>query len=791
MDDEPTGGIGTSLGLSVGGSIAGTIEEEGDDDVFAVSLESGVTYQIDLEGSRTGSGTLVDPFLNGVFDSDGLRVAVADDDGGVRTNSRIIFTPDESGTYFISATNFNNVTLDDTGTYTLFVDIEANSNRPDPTEIAFIPESGDDLIDAFTANFGYAPDEDGITRLTYSAFDTDSAFLVPFDREGVDITTTAASPLALSVASLERALSYIAEVAKIEFTEVEEEGPSFGAIRIAGNTAQFGNVIGVAAFPSELLTGGDIFIFEQRIPSDSLLESVVIHELGHALGLLHPEDGRANLPVEFAGAEFTQMSPSFTSVFFPDAVSADLHPTTFGYLDIIALRQIYGEDVGAFAGDTVYEYDLAAPVWETIFDLGGTDTILITGSGGDVSIDLTADSTALGGAFIDVGSTIRYVGSGGVIVGQRSETVFVSPESVIENVFAAGGDDRLVGNGAANRLRGNAGDDTLGGAEGDDTLSGGAGNDVLAGGMGNDALFAGSDDLGNDFLVGDAGNDILGGGEGDDFLVGGGQNSARTGFAAGDPSDDGFDILFGGGGNDTLIGGGFDDIDGDGSFDAGEVQISQAGNTLFAGAGDDLLVGADGADTLGGGSGDDHIMAGGGDDTLYGGSGDAADGELNDSLSGDAGADVIFASVGNDYVSGGSGGDTLFGGGGDDTLQGDAGDDVLFDGTGSDSISGGAGNDRFFANEGEDVFSGGEGGDVFAFSRGDGSNRIVDFDIAEDSLVLAATATDFGDIEDVISAMSSASISGVSGIVIDLGEGDSLFLDGVSAADAALLIVEF
>lgn len=791
MDDEPTGGIDTALGLSVGGSVTGTIEEEGDDDVFAVSLVAGVTYQIDLEGDRTGAGTLIDPFLNGIFDSRGARVTAADDDGGVRSNSRIIFTPDESGTYFISATNFNNAAFDDVGTYTLFVDIEANANRPDPTEVAFIPESGNDLIDAFTANFGYAPDEDGITRLTYSAFDTDSAFLVPFEREDVDITTTAASPLDLSVASLERALAYIAEVAKIEFTEVEEDGPSFGAIRIAGNTAQFGNVIGVAAFPSEFLTAGDIFIFEQRIPSDSLLESVVIHELGHALGLLHPEDGRASLPAEFAGAEFTQMSPSFTSVFFPDAVNADLHPTSFGYLDILALRQIYGEDVGAFAGDTVYEYDLAVPVWETIFDLGGTDTIQITGSGGDVFIDLTADSTALGGAFIDVGSTIRYVGAGGVIVGQRSETVFVSPESVIENVFAADGDDQLIGNEAANRLRGNAGDDTLGGAGGDDTLLGGAGDDVVSGGAGNDALFAGGGDLGDDFLVGAAGDDILGGGEGDDFLVGGGQNSTRAAILAGDPADDGFDILFGGSGNDTLIGGGFDDADGDGAFDTGEVQSSQAGNILFAGAGHDLLIGADGADTLGGGAGDDRILAGGGNDTLYGGAADAADGALNDSLAGGAGADLVFASGGNDHVSGGGGADTLFGGSGNDTLQGDTGDDILFDGTGSDSVSGGAGNDMFFANMGDDVFSGGDGGDVFAFSRGDGSNRITDFDVAEDRLILAATATDFGDIDDVISATSATSIGGISGVRIDLGGGDSLFLVGVSAADAALLIIEF
>lgn len=790
MDDEPIGGIGTALGLDVGGSITGTIEEEGDDDVFAINLQAGITYQIDLEGDRTGAGTLIDPFLNGIFDSSGVRVAAADDDGGVRSNSRILFTPSETGTYFISATSFNNTTLNDTGTYTLFVETEDKSNRPDPTEIVFVPASGNDLVDAFTANFGYAPDDDGVTRLTYSAFDTDSSFLVPFDRDGVDITTTAATPLDLSVASLARALEYVQEVAKIEFTEVEEEGPTFGAIRIAGNTAQFGNVIGVAAFPSELLTGGDIFIFEQRISSDSLLESVVIHELGHALGLLHPEDGRANLPSEFAGAEFTQMSPSFASVFFPQALTADLHPTSFGYLDILALRQIYGEDISAFAGDTVYEYDLSNPVWETIFDLGGTDTIQITGSGGSVSIDLTADDSALGGAFIDVGSTIRYIGAGGIVVGQRSETVFVSPESVIENIFAADGDDRLVGNAAANRLRGDAGNDTLQGAEGHDTVAGGSGDDVLSGGAGNDALFAGDGDVGDDFLVGDAGDDILGGGAGDDFIVGGGQNSSRVGLAASNPEDDGADILFGGSGADTLIGGGFDDIDADGQYDDGEATLTAAANAIFAGTGADLLVGALGDDTLGGGAGDDRIMAGDGADILYGGPGDEADRGLNDRLFAEAGDDLVFASGGRDSVSGDVGNDTLFGGDGNDTLDGGTDGDVLFDGAGDDSVVGGAGDDTLFSGTGDDTLTGGEGADTFAFSAGDGKDRITDFDLDADSLVLLSTATDFADIEDVAAAAAETTIGGVAGLLITLGGGDSLFLAGLSATDVALMNVE-
>ena len=48
-DDTDTTGT-----VEVGGSVTGEIEAQGDQDWFAVTLEAGKTYQIDMEGSPTG-----------------------------------------------------------------------------------------------------------------------------------------------------------------------------------------------------------------------------------------------------------------------------------------------------------------------------------------------------------------------------------------------------------------------------------------------------------------------------------------------------------------------------------------------------------------------------------------------------------------------------------------------------------------------------------------------------------------------------------------------------------------
>ena len=112
----------TTGAVTVGGSVTGKIETSGDRDWFAVTLEAGKVYRIDLEGSPTGAGSLWDPYLRGIYDANGNRISgTTDDDGGEGLNSRMTFTPSSSATYYVAAGAFDNVFGHRTGTYTLSV----------------------------------------------------------------------------------------------------------------------------------------------------------------------------------------------------------------------------------------------------------------------------------------------------------------------------------------------------------------------------------------------------------------------------------------------------------------------------------------------------------------------------------------------------------------------------------------------------------------------------------------------------------------------------------------------
>ena len=123
--DDFKAGTGTSGGVVVGGSATGDVELGGDRDWFAVTLEAGTTYRIDLEGFRTGAGTLWDTYLYGVHDANRVRFpGTRDDDGGVGRNSYVEFTAEDAGTYYVAAGAFGN----QEGTYTLSVSVSVEDS---------------------------------------------------------------------------------------------------------------------------------------------------------------------------------------------------------------------------------------------------------------------------------------------------------------------------------------------------------------------------------------------------------------------------------------------------------------------------------------------------------------------------------------------------------------------------------------------------------------------------------------------------------------------------------------
>ncbi|WP_324770601.1 M10 family metallopeptidase [Pokkaliibacter plantistimulans] len=426
------------------------------------------------------------------------------------------------------------------------------------------------------------------------------------------------------------ALNSWSNVANITFTQVNETSTSFGDIRLAYYNSMSEGTLGWSYYPGYLDFAGDIWInsdFDWSgdfLTDGSLGLSTLIHEIGHAIGLDHPESNGLTAGYDLSNTIMSYNEHPHAWVYDNAGGYGYVQPSTPMIYDIAAIQYLYGANMSYHAGNNVYEFDPNKPFIETIWDAGGNDTISISNFSLGSTIDLREGHL----------SSITYnvdsnAGSNDQDLYDGTDNLGIAFNAVIENATGGSGHDIITGNAVDNRLIGNAGNDILTGLDGNDTLNGGIGADQLFGGNGNDRLIGGygNDNLyggnGNDYLEGGLGNDILFGNAGDDQIVAGAGHDQLYG-------QDGSDTLFGGLGNDMLNGG-----------NSNDVLFGQDGNDqLFGGIGADFLSGGNGNDILSGQMGNDVLQGQNGDDTLIGG-------------------------LGNDRLNGGSGNDTYIFGRGD------------------------------------------------------------------------------------------------------------------------------
>ena len=157
--------------VEVGASATGTINSAGDFDWFKVVLEAGKTYQIDMKGVDGGGGTLADPYLHNIRDSESEEIDDTgnDDIGGeddIR-DSQITFTPTDAGAYYLVAAHAGSAS----GTYTLSVrDVTPSTDATLSalslgTGVTLSPTFASDTY-AYTASVANSVDEVTVTPTT-------------------------------------------------------------------------------------------------------------------------------------------------------------------------------------------------------------------------------------------------------------------------------------------------------------------------------------------------------------------------------------------------------------------------------------------------------------------------------------------------------------------------------------------------------------------------------------------------------------------------------------------------
>lgn len=619
------------------------------------------------------------------------------------------------------------------------------------------------------SNYSWANGMGQATTVTFAFRDT---FLTTLPEDTTGHNAFSAAQISATLA----ALAAWSDVANITFQRVDDAGTGYSE----NATILFGNYTsgqdGAAAFaylpvgmPGSRLSGsvqGDVWInsslsYNANPVMQAYGQQVLLHEIGHAIGLSHPAayNASANGTITYGvNAIYFEDSRQYTvmSYFSERETGGDFRSGGAGANrysavplldDIAAAQRLYGANTTTRTGDTVYGFNSnAGQPWFTavnsssalifaVWDAGGTDTFDFSGYAFAQTIDLRQ------GAFSSVGS---LVGNVAIAIGV-----------VIENVVGGTGADTIRGNSAANLITSNGGNDQIDGGLGSDTVVfSGARASYTISWNGQVGTVTG---LGQTVTVSNV-----------EFL----QFSDTTIAAA--PTGG---LLVGGDiTNETINGTTFSDI------------IGGLG-------GNDTITGLAGADTLDGGSGDDVLDGGDGDDLLIGGRGD-------DALNGGAGHDIAdftdavdgaTINLATGVASGGAGSDTLsgveevLGSTHADTITGDGAANILRGGGGIDTISGGGGDDQLFAG------APGEGGGAPDIVKAQGTaNATIG------TAVSLTGAFDLGTREDVVSSTTiphatvvATTHGGVEYYAVTVEAGETVVFDIDNASfDSVLRIVD-
>ena len=498
----------TTGSVNVGGSHNGTLDVTGDKDWIAVELTQGQAYGVSLSGndgsyideatedvghnpsilncgcpsclgsvkqSIEGSeieAALIDPYLY-IYDDDGNFIK-SDDDSGSGRNSYLTLTPTYSGTFYIEARAWND-------NYTGDYKIEVSEVIP--------------------------PRPTGALEWGNAAWNTSQTINVYFADNGVTVSdgTTSTGFSQVEETSMMEMLNNVTNFANIDFQKTESQ---VGAdIRFA-HADLGGGLLGYMIpqnYNSDeglgVLTNNSSYWNDTSMQVGGFMYVVVVHEIGHGLGLSHPHDtGGGSQVMEGVSSssdmgDYGHMNQSvYTVMSYNEGFAA--HPlglpsdygsgymASFAALDMAVLQSYYGANTSYNDSSNTYTLD-SKDYYETIWDSGGLDEITM-GENSNAVIDLRA-------------ATLEYEVGGAGFVSYNANAkggYTIANGVVIENAKGGGGNDIITGNDANNIIYGG---------------SGAGVKDILTGNLGADIFISCIADATTDLLFADTITDFING----------------------------------------------------------------------------------------------------------------------------------------------------------------------------------------------------------------------------------------------------------------------------------------
>ena len=286
---------------------------------------------------------------------------------------------------------------------------------------------------------------------------------------GLNATQQTAATLALSAWS---------NVANVDFQLVSETTTNVGDVRFAfSSPSSMSGYWGWARSTGNIPSHGDVWIHAKNASDTNWAVGtrnfkILMHEIGHGLGLKHPFEGDVVLSSNLNNGLNTIMSyTDIKNVYSNEGNIYNIYQESPMVFDIAAIQYIYGANNNYKKGDDKYTFDPTKPFFKTIWDAGGKDTISISNFSTACIVDLTPgnySSLSYPSLSNAEGATVTYDGT---------NNLGIAFNCIIENAIGGLGNDKLIGNSANNSFDGGPGDDTLIGGAGNDTLIGGAGID--------------------------------------------------------------------------------------------------------------------------------------------------------------------------------------------------------------------------------------------------------------------------------------------------------------------------